>query len=367
MGIIEKYRDLMPPDIQVIPQENIVTLGEGGTPLVRAKNLEKYLKTQGKDFKAQVWLKGEGQNPSGSFKDRGMTTAISFEKNRGTRAVICASTGNTSASAAKYAKAAGMKCYVILPEGHIAQGKLLQAYMNGATVIQIKGNFDNALALVKEVSSKNPDVVLVNNMHPYRLCGQETAAYEICEALGRPPTHHFLPVGNAGNITAYWRGYTKYINLKKLPFFYPKMMGYQAAGAAPIVLGHVVENPETVASAIRIGNPARWVEANIIRKISDGRIDSVTDDEILEAYKLIWDMEEIFCEPSSATSVAGLIKEVRGSGGKSRTYFWEVAVVVCTLTGAGQKDPETAFRVFAKDPIVLEPQIDAVMDAIRNK
>lgn len=350
----------MPPEIQAIPDEKIVTLGEGNTPFIRARNLEEFLKSQNKFFAAEVWLKLEGKNPSGSFKDRGMTGALSFEKSRGTEAIICASTGNTSASAAAYAARAGIKSYVLLPEGKVAIGKLLQAYAFGAKAIQIRGNFDQALVLAKQIKGME----LVNNSHPYRLCGQATAAYEICDELERNPSYHFLPVGNAGNITAYWRGYKEYCRRGKIKFL-PAMFGYQAAGAAPIVLNKVVENPETIASAIRIGNPTRWEEAKAARDESYGRIDSVTDEEILEAYQLLCRSEGVFCEPSSATSVAGLIKTVR----LSQRHFWEVTIVACTLTGDGSKDPATAQKVFAKDdkPTVVDATFEAVMDVIGSE
>src|SRR3989338_1009231 len=361
-GIISLYRTFMPPEIQAIPDDKIVTLGEGATPLIRAKNLEEYLRTQNKRFAAQVWLKDEGANPTKSFKDRGMTCAVSYEKSIGRAAVACASTGNTYGSAAAYAKKAGLKCYGLIPEGKFTPGKIFLASMYGATTIQIRGNFAVSFALVKQLK----EVGVVNNIHPYRLCGQATAAFEICDKLKRfkrTPSYHFLPVGNAGNITAYWMGYTLYKKLGKIPFG-PAMMGCQAAGAAAMVLGRDIENPETEASAIRIGKPARREEATRARIESGGRFYSVTDDEIKEARKLLVELEDVFCELASAASVAVVIKLAR----LCALDFWNTVTVVCTLTGSGWKDLDTAFKQFIpQKSIVIEPRLDDVMDVTRSK
>ncbi|HEU5360785.1 MAG TPA: threonine synthase [Candidatus Deferrimicrobiaceae bacterium] len=324
-GIIRRYRDLLPR----VSDECVVTLHEGNTPLIPAPNLSRSVCPG-----AQVYLKYEGLNPTGSFKDRGMTMAVSMAKAEGSDCVICASTGNTSASAAAYAARAGMKAFVLIPEGKIALGKLSQAMIHGAQVIQILGNFDDALRLVREISERFP-VTLVNSVNPYRIEGQKTAAFEICDALGDAPDCHVLPVGNAGNITAYWAGYKAYQaagRSKRLP----RMLGWQAEGAAPIVRGHPVRKPETVATAIRIGNPASWKQAETARDESGGLIRMVSDAEILEAYKLVAESEGIFCEPASAASVAGVIKLGRES------YFREGEQIVCTLTGHGLKDPDNA-------------------------
>ena len=363
MGLIEKYLDLMPPEIQAIPKENIVTLGEGSTPLWRADRLKEYLNEKYGRFESDIYLKDEGKNyPTGSFKDRGMTTAVSYEKFLGRKAEICASTGNTLAAAATFCARAGIKLFGLLPDGKVALGKISQAFACGAEVIKVRGNFDEAFRIVKEIVAKNPDIGLLNSLNPNRMPGQMTGAYEICDKLGRAPTYHYIPVGNAGNITAYWWGYKKYIEIGKIqPFNRPAMRGYQAAGAAPIVLNRIVESPETVASAIRIGNPARWEDAKTARRESVGIIDSVTDEEILEAYALLPRLEQIFCEPASAASVAGLIKDVK----MRRLYFDKSYIAVCVLTGHGLKDPVTAERVFTKNPIVVDAKFDAVMDVIK--
>ena len=293
-GIIEHYRKFLP----VSEKTPIVTLNEGNTPLIFSDKLSE---TVG----LSVYLKYEGLNPTGSFKDRGMTLAISKAKEEGAKAVMCASTGNTSASAAAYAARCGMRCIVLIPDGNIALGKLAQAMIHNAKVIAIKGNFDEALNLVKEITSKYP-VTMVNSINPFRLEGQKTAAFEIGDVLGEAPEYHAIPVGNAGNITAYWKGYTEYKNsghTKKIP----KMLGFQAAGAAPIVHNKKIDKPETIATAIRIGNPASWKGATTARDESNGLIEAVTDDEILAAYKLLA-AEGIFVEPASAASVAGIIK-----------------------------------------------------------
>ncbi|GER92982.1 threonine synthase [hot springs metagenome] len=327
-GIIEEYREFFP----VTDMTPIVSLMEGNTPLIKAINLQKKL-----NIALDIYLKFDGANPTGSFKDRGMTLALSKAVESGSRAVICASTGNTSASAAAYASRAGIKAIVVIPEGKIAFGKLAQALIHGAHVLQIEGNFDEALRIVKKVVENYP-ITLVNSINPFRIEGQKSAAFEVCDQLGFVPKYHALPVGNAGNITAYWKGYKEYYNEGIIQSL-PKMLGFQAAGAAPIVLGHPVERPETVATAIRIGNPASWKTAVEARDESNGRIDAVTDEEILSAYKLIASTEGIFCEPASAASVAGVIKLYKEG------YFEKGEAVVCTLTGHGLKDPDTVFRV----------------------
>ncbi|MDH7481411.1 MAG: threonine synthase [Armatimonadota bacterium] len=346
VGVIERYRQYLP----VTEKTPIITLLEGSTPLIRAENLARKIAPN-----LKIYLKYEGLNPTGSFKDRGMTMAISKAIEEGAKAVMCASTGNTSASAAAYCARAGIDCIVLIPEGNIALGKLSQAMIHGAKVLQIKGNFDDALNLVKEITSNYP-ITLVNSINPYRIEGQKTGAFEICDVLGGPPDYHAIPVGNAGNITAYWKGYKEYLEHGKIDRL-PKMIGFQAAGAAPIVLGHPVEKPETIATAIRIGNPASWKQAVAARDESGGLIDIVTDDEILEAYKMLASLEGIFCEPASAASVAGVYKLSR------RGYFTEPATVVCVLTGHGLKDPDRAIKV-ATNPVTIEPDLKAILKAI---
>ena len=319
-----------------LPVEPLVTLGEGGTPLVHAPVLSA-------ETGADVWLKIEGANPTGSFKDRGMTVAVSAAISEGASAVVCASTGNTAASAAAYAARAGLRGLVIVPEGKIATGKLAQALMHGARVIALRGNFDAALAIVRELVERQP-IALVNSVNEYRIEGQKTASFEICDQLGEPPDVLCIPVGNAGNITAYWRGFKEYDAA-------PVLHGYQAAGAAPLVHGAPVESPETVASAIRIGNPARWEEAMDAVTSSRGEIRAVSDDEILAAYSLLGAREGVFCEPASAASVAGLLKY--GASGR----------VVCVLTGHGLKDPQTALSR-ASHVIPCDVSIDAVERAV---
>lgn len=341
-GVVEEYRKFLP----VTERTPIVTLGEGHTPLIHATRLAR-LVCPGVD----LYLKCEGANPTGSFKDRGMTLAISKALEAKARAVICASTGNTSASAAAYGRRAGLEVYVLIPAGKIAQGKLSQAMMHQATVIQIEGNFDQALAIVKEVSAAG-SIELVNSINPFRIAGQKTAAFEVCDQLGCAPTIHALPVGNAGNITAYWQGYTEYHAAGQITRL-PRMMGFQAAGAAPIVRGHVVEDPQTVATAIRIGNPASWQAALRAQKESGGAIDMVTDEEILNAYSLIASQEGVFCEPASAASVAGVAK--LGRAGVLRPG----ETVVCTLTGHGLKDPDTAIAV-SRPPVTVKASRDEV-------
>ena len=340
-GVIEEYRKFLP----VTDRTPVVTLCEGNTPLIRATRLARRI-APGVD----LYLKFEGMNPTGSFKDRGMTMAISKAVESGARAVICASTGNTSASAAAYGARAGLAVYVLIPAGKIAMGKLSQAMMHQATVIQIEGNFDQALTIVKELST-TCHIELVNSINPYRIEGQKTAAMEVCDQLGDAPTVHALPVGNAGNITAYWKGYQEYRAANQTTRL-PRMIGFQAAGAAPIVLGRIVENPQTVASAIRIGNPASWEAASNVVKESSGAIDSVTDEEILEAYRMVAATEGVFCEPASAASVAGVMK--LSLQGKLR----EAEIVVCTLTGHGLKDADTAISVSAQPKTVRATRED---------
>ena len=325
--ILERYGDLLP----VTDRTPMVSLGEGGTPLVRSRSIEREL-----GLKA-LYFKLESMNPTGSFKDRGMVLAIAKAVEDRAEAVICASTGNTSASAAAYAVRHGLKAYVIVPDGQIAMGKLAQAIVHGAEIVQLAGSFDDALNVVRELATRHP-VALVNSVNPYRIEGQKTGAFEIVDDLGDAPEILCIPVGNAGNITAYWRGFSEYYRLERASQR-PQMWGFQAAGAAPIVNGAVVEHPETVASAIRIGNPASWDMAVDARDRSEGRIRAVTDDEILEAYRRLAAEEAVFCEPASAASVAGLIRQHReGADLSGKT-------VVCIITGNGLKDPDTALGV----------------------
>ncbi|MDR4494733.1 MAG: threonine synthase [Nitrospirales bacterium] len=327
-GIIEEYRKFLP----VTEKTPVVTLLEGNTPLLPATRLTKTVCPG-----MELYLKIEGANPTGSFKDRGMTMAVSKALEGKVKGFMCASTGNTSAAAAAYAAKSGLPAYVVIPAGNIALGKLTQALMHGAKVIQIDGNFDQALSIVK-VLCKETDIELVNSINPYRLEGQKTAAMEICDRLGFAPQIHALPVGNAGNITAYWKGYTEYRQAGQIQDV-PRMFGFQAAGAAPLVLGHVVETPQTVASAIRIGNPASWTLAMQAVADSHGCIDMVTDEEILQAYKLVAREEGVFCEPASAASLAGIYKMSRAG------RLPQEGTIVCTLTGHGLKDPDTALSV----------------------
>lgn len=324
-GLINKYRQYLP----VTDSTPVVTLNEGNTPLIKADNLAKKI-----GLDAEIYLKFEGCNPTGSFKDRGMTMAVTKAKESGSGAIICASTGNTSASAAAYGAKAGLKTFVLIPDGYIALGKLSQAMMYGAEIIAIQGNFDRALEVVREIAEKYP-ITLVNSVNPYRIEGQKTGAFEICEALGQAPDYHFIPVGNAGNITAYWKGYKEFYDLGKIPAK-PKMMGFEAEGAAAIVKGERIMNPETLATAIRIGNPASWEKAEAARDESNGMINFVTDDEIVKAYKLIASTEGVLAEPASAASVAGLIKV--------KEQVKEGSKIVCILTGNGLKDPDNAIK-----------------------
>ena len=344
-GIIREYSEFLPK----VKEEAIVTLSEGNTPLIEASNLTEHLGD------IRVFLKYEGLNPTGSFKDRGMTLAVSKAKEEGSTAVICASTGNTSASAAAYAAKGDMSAYVLVPAGKIALGKLSQAMIHGAKVIEIDGSFDDALRIVKAIVEDHP-ITMVNSLNPYRLEGQKSAAFEVCESLGFTPTYHFLPVGNAGNITAYWKGYKEFEALGKISSL-PKMMGFQAEGAAPIVLGEIVENPSTVATAIRIGNPASWEGALAARDESGGTIDMVSDDEILFAYSLLASREGVFCEPASAASLAGALKM------KKAGVLVDGDTIVCTLTGHGLKDPDTAINV-SKAPIKVGADLDDVLKAM---
>jgi len=346
-GLIEKYRKYLP----VTDATPVISLNEGNTPLIYAPAVSGLI---GED--ATVYLKYEGLNPSGSFKDRGMTMAISRAVEEGAKAVICASTGNTSASAACYAARAGIKCIVLIPHGNIALGKLSQALIHGAKVLAIKGNFDEALELVKKISEKHA-ITLVNSINPYRIEGQKTGAFEICDSLGDAPDFHAIPVGNAGNITAYWKGYKEYKAAGK-SLRLPKMLGFQAEGAAPIVLGRPVKDPHTIATAIKIGNPASWKSAESARDESGGLIDMVSDDEILSAYKLLAVKEGVFVEPASAASVAGILKIAK------KGYFNGLKVkIVCVLTGHGLKDPDIAISNVPK-PTVLEPKMELIMKEI---
>ncbi len=346
-GVIEYYRARLDVTRDIPP----VTLLEGNTPLIPAPRLAQAL-----GGGLELYLKYEAANPTGSFKDRGMTAAMTQAVADGARAVICASTGNTAASAAAYAARAGLKCVVLVPDGKIAAGKLAGALSYGAQVIAINGNFDDGLRMVREATQRAP-IALVNSINPARLQGQKTAAFEVCDVLGDAPDWLCLPVGNAGNITSYWMGFVEYFQ-DGLTSRRPRLLGVQAAGAAPIVLGKVVERPETVATAIRIGNPARWQEATAALEQSDGRVMAVSDDEILEAYRLVARTEGVFCEPSSAAGLAGLVR-----GRREGWLDLRGKCVVCVLTGHGLKDPDTAIRN-SPAPVTIEPQIEALLDAI---
>ena len=365
-GLIEHYRSQLP----VNKDTKIISLGEGNTPLIKLNNI-----TPNKFV--EIYVKYEGLNPTGSFKDRGMTMAVTKAVEEGAKAIICASTGNTSASAAAYAARAGITAFVLIPEGKIAQGKLAQAMMEGAVVIQIKGNFDEGMQLVKEVANEAP-VTIVNSINPFRLQGQKTAAFEIIEELGRAPDFHCLPVGNAGNITAHWIGYSecacnKNENVTKACAYCdgncrfttspvvstrPKMVGYQASGSAPFMRGKMVDKPETVATAIRIGHPQSWDYAWIVNKESGGWFDECSDEEILTTQKMLAEKEGIFCEPASAISLAGAIRDI-GSG-----KIPENSCVVCTLTGHGLKDPDTAIQQSTAPVVKVDASLDQVKSAI---
>ncbi len=365
-GIIERYRDRLP----VADDTRIVSLVEGDTALIRLENIERKI---GRGI--ELYGKFEGQNPTGSFKDRGMTMAVTQAVAEGSEAIICASTGNTSASAAAYAARAGIRAFVLIPEGKIALGKLAQAMIEGAVVIQIKGNFDDGMRIVKEMASAAP-VTIVNSINPYRLQGQKTAAFEIVDALGRAPDVHGIPVGNAGNISAYWVGFSEYANVSpataacafcedtcryERPAMCsrrPRMFGYQAAGAAPFVLGKMVDDPETVATAIRIGRPQSWDLAWAAVNESGGAVASLTDEEILSTQRLLAETEGVFCEPASAISVGGILRDIENG------TIAEGSVVTCTLTGHGLKDPDTAIRQSAGGVIEIPAESDAVKRAI---
>ncbi|MGF1546815.1 MAG: threonine synthase [Thiotrichales bacterium] len=369
-GLIERYRERLP----VSPDTRIISLGEGDTPLIKLESIPRELGRA-----VELYVKYEGLNPTGSFKDRGMTMAVTKAVEAGSRAIICASTGNTSAAAAAYAARAGITCFVLIPDGKIALGKLAQAMIHGAVVIQFKGNFDDGMRLVKEVADHAP-VTIVNSINPFRLQGQKTAAFEIVEELGRAPDYHCLPVGNAGNITAHWIGYSEYAAVpgqvvtaacaycdgqceyasNALVSTRPRMVGYQAAGAAPFLRGHMVDAPETVATAIRIGHPQSWEPAWRVREESNGWFDECTDVEILATQKLLAESEGVFCEPASATSVAGALRDI-ASG-----RITEGSTVVCTLTGHGLKDPDTAIKQSTAAMIAVPAELEAVRRAIMD-
>lgn len=361
-GLIEHYRDRLP----VSDDTRLISLGEGNTPLIKLQNIPDLL-----DKKVELYVKYEGLNPTGSFKDRGMTMAVTKAVEEGAKAIICASTGNTSASAAAYAARAGIAAFVLIPDGKIAQGKLAQAMMEGAVILQIKGNFDDGMRLVKEVADHAP-VTIVNSINPYRLQGQKTAAFEIVEELGRAPDFHCLPVGNAGNISAHWIGYSEYANQETsicalhecesgneaVVSSRPKMVGYQASGSAPFLRGEMVDDPETVATAIRIGHPQSWDYAWEVEKESGGWFDECSDEEILAAQKILAEKEGIFCEPASATSLAGAMRDI--NSGK----IPENSCVVCTLTGHGLKDPDTAIKQSTGPLVKIEAELGQVKAAI---
>ena len=369
-GLIDKYRDRLP----VSDHTRLISLGEGNTPLLKLDNIPGLT---GKNV--DLYVKYEGLNPTGSFKDRGMTMAVTKAVEEGSKAIICASTGNTSAAAAAYAARAGIAAFVLIPDGKISLGKLAQAMMHGATVIQIKGNFDEGMQLVKDVAKEAP-VTIVNSINPYRLQGQKTAAFEIVEELGGAPDYHCLPVGNAGNITAHWIGYSEYacksgdkvtescafcegdckfakeiVGTKR-----PKMLGYQATGSAPFMRGKMVDTPETIATAIRIGHPQSWERAWIVKEESGGWFDECTDEAILSAQKLLAEQEGIFCEPASAASLAGALNDI--ATGK----IPEGSTVVCTLTGHGLKDPDIAIQQSSSPMVTVDASLDAVREAIIN-
>jgi threonine synthase len=370
-GLINHYRDRLP----VTDDMRIISLGEGNTPLVKLENIPAEI---GKDV--DLYIKYEGLNPTGSFKDRGMTMAVTQAVAEGSHAIICASTGNTSAAAAAYAARAGITAFVLIPEGMIALGKLAQAMIHGAVVIQVRGNFDVGMRLVKEVADHAP-VTIVNSINPYRLQGQKTAAFEIVDELGRAPDFHCLPVGNAGNITAHWIGYSEYAKQdsacvtgacafcegsckfagKPVTGKRPVMVGYQASGAAPFLRGEMVDHPDTVATAIRIGHPQSWEQAWTVNRESGGWFDELSDEEILAAQKMLSSREGIFCEPASATSVAGAMRDIKS--GK----IPEGSTVVCTLTGHGLKDPDTAISQCGDDAMLtVDAELEAVKAAILN-
>lgn len=345
-GVIDEYRQYLP----VTDKTPVVTLLEGNTPLIKAERLAEEI---GAGF--EIYLKFEGMNPTGSFKDRGMTLAVSKAKERGAKAVMCASTGNTSASAAAYAARARLECFVLIPAGGIALGKLAQALVYGAKVIAIDGNFDDALRIVREITSRY-EIVLVNSLNPDRIEGQKTGSFEICGQLEGVPDYHVIPVGNAGNITAYWKGYKEYRKSEKIAAL-PKMCGFQAEGAAPIVRGTPIKDPQTIATAIKIGNPASWKQAEAAAVESGGLIDYVSDEEIMGSYRMLASLEGVFVEPASAASVAGLIKL------NAKGYFDRGKRVVCVLTGHGLKDPDRAIKTVG-EPAAVPAAMDAVLEAM---
>jgi threonine synthase len=347
-GLINEYRQHLP----VTDDTPIVTLNEGNTPLISVENLAKHL-----GVNAKWYVKFEGLNPTGSFKDRGMCMAVTKAKEAGMTTVICASTGNTSASAAAYAAKANMGCVVLIPKGKIALGKLSQAMMHGARVIQIDGNFDVALNIVKGIAEKEP-IALVNSLNPNRIEGQKTGAFEIVDQLGHAPDYHFMPVGNAGNITAYWKGYTEYLRMGKIEKR-PKMFGFQAEGAAPIVRGHVIDNPETIATAIRIGNPASWAQAEAARDESGGDIGMVSDEDITKYQQLLAQKDGVFCEPACAVAIAGVVQKM------ATIDFQPNDTIVSIITGHGLKDPDHAISVSVA-PELVPPTIEDVSRAIFN-
>lgn len=347
-GLIAAYREFLP----VTATTPVITLNEGWTPLVRLERLPAAIGLPD----LSLYVKLEGANPTGSFKDRGMTMAVSKAKESGSEALICASTGNTSAAMAAYAARSGMRCYMLVPDGYVALGKLAQGIHYGARVIPVRGNFDAALDLVRRISAEYP-VTLVNSVNPFRIEGQKTGAFEVCDQLGGVPDVLAIPVGNAGNITAYWKGFGEYAAAGRSAGS-PRMYGFQASGAAPIVHGRVFEQPETVATAIRIGNPASWQAAEAAIRDSQGLIDEVTDTEILEAYRMLGRLEGVFCEPASAASVAGVVKLARAGrlSGDER--------IVCVLTGNGLKDPDTAMKGIDQAPVAVEAEQGAVLRAM---
>ncbi|WP_010498652.1 threonine synthase [Paenibacillus elgii] len=347
MGLLQTYKQYLP----VNDNTPLLTLQEGNTPLVRAENLSN-------ELDLDIYFKYEGLNPTGSFKDRGMVMAVAKAMEEGSRTIMCASTGNTSAAAAAYAARGGLNCIVLIPNNNIALGKLAQAIIYGAKVIAIEGNFDRALEIVREITAKHP-ITLVNSVNPFRIEGQKTAAFEVCDQLGKAPDYLAIPVGNAGNITAYWKGFKEYYEHGKSKSL-PKMIGFEAEGAAAIVRGEPIPNPETIATAIRIGNPATWKGAEAAAKDSGGQINFVTDEQILHAYKTIAAREGIFAEPASAASIAGVMKL------KSEGYFEKGQSVVCVLTGHGLKDPNIAIKSVSAEPMVVQDSEEAVMEAIRK-
>jgi threonine synthase len=356
-GVIETYREFLP----ILPTTPVVTLLEGNTPLIYSRAL-----SQRVGEPCQVYLKYEGLNPTGSFKDRGMTVAVSKAVEEGSRAVLCASTGNTSASASAYAAKAGLRSIVLIPAGHIALGKLSQALIHGARVAAVDANFDVCLQMVKALAQAHP-ITIVNSINPFRIEGQKSCAFEICDALGRAPDFHLIPVGNAGNITAQWKGYREYHQRQRIATL-PVMLGFQAKGAAPIVLGRVVKQPKTVATAIRIGNPASWHQAEAARDESQGRIEAVSDAQILQAWRLLAQEDGVFVEPASAASVAGLLMTARRGDFKRRvkalaTQRRGPVVLVCVLTGHGLKDPERALAA-VRPPKPIAPSVQAIGKAV---